>query len=100
MTSRHQFEVPVFVVFHDEQERISSVADALDFLRRWPLDRRGPIYRTALNACAAVKAGRLPVDDGRRAFIGFARTTNIFDKDAPAIGMRSETLVSYPKGTL
>ncbi|MGN6582590.1 MAG: DUF982 domain-containing protein [Rhizobiaceae bacterium] len=100
MTSRHQFDVPVFVVFHDEQERISSVADAMDFLHRWPLDRRGPIYRTAVNACAAVKAGRLRVDDGRRAFIGFARATNIFDRDMPGIEIRSRTVVSYPKGTL
>lgn len=46
------FAAPVYVKDgkHLIQE-IQSLDDALDFLDEWPLNRRGPIYETALRAC-------------------------------------------------
>lgn len=85
--SRHQFTSPIFLTFHDELEQISSIGDAIDFLRRWPLARRGPIYRTAFNACQAVKTGQLSIDDAKRAFLGFAKIAKLVDDDDKMVGI-------------
>ena len=73
------FNVAVHVSDVDNVEwEISSIHDALVFLERWPHERRGPIYQTALRACTASTEARLSCGDGRLAFIGFARSAGIF----------------------
>lgn len=73
------FNLPVHVGDVDNVEwEISTIHDALTFLERWPQERRGPIYQTALRACRASKEAQLPCGDGRLAFIGFARSAGIF----------------------
>ena len=58
-------------------EEIDSVQDAMIFLREWPVGRRGPVYRCALNCCAAAIAAQMTAEEARRSFIGFARITGL-----------------------
>lgn len=80
-----QFFMPVRIVAVSEQpvDEIYSVTQALDFLVAWPRGRQGPVYQTALNACLAASVDQLATEDARKAFISFARITNILAKDAP-----------------
>lgn len=82
---RLQFFMPVRIVITDDQpvEEMYSVNQALDFLISWPSGRQGPVYQTALNACLAATVDKVSTEDARKAFISFARITNILAKDAP-----------------
>lgn len=60
-----------------EVETIETVASAVDFLQRWPLERRGHVYRSALSACAAAITAQISEADAFKAFTGFARVTGI-----------------------
>jgi hypothetical protein len=75
------FDGPIFVKDgkHVIQE-IYSLDDALDFLDEWPLNRRGPIYETALRACHRAYTRDVPLEVARNAFIGFARSAGIHEK--------------------
>lgn len=82
---RLQFFMPVRIVSVTDQpvEEIYSVTQALDFLISWPRGRQGPVYQTALNACLAASVEEIATEDARKAFMSFARITNILAKDAP-----------------
>lgn len=58
-------------------EEIDSVVDAMAFLREWPVGRRGPVYRCALNCCAAAVAAQMTAEEARKSFAGFARITGL-----------------------
>ncbi|MGB3645959.1 MAG: DUF982 domain-containing protein [Mesorhizobium sp.] len=62
-------------------EEIDSVAEAMAFLREWPVGRRGPVYRCALNCCAAAMAAQMTAEEARRSFSGFARITGLLAED-------------------
>lgn len=62
-------------------EEIDSVAEAMTFLREWPVGRRGPVYRCALNCCAAAMAAQMTAEEARRSFSGFARITGLLVED-------------------
>lgn len=62
-------------------EEIDSVADAMTFLHEWPVGRRGPVYRCALNCCAAAMAAQMTAEEARRSFAGFARITGLLVED-------------------
>lgn len=83
------FDVPLFVKSgqHLIQE-IATLDDAVDFLEDWPLNRRGPIYETALRACHRAYSRDVPLDVARNAFAGFARSAGIFEK--------VDTLLPFP----
>ena len=75
------FSSPVFVnssthLIHE----IVTLEDALDFLEEWPLARRGPIYETALKACQRAYTRDVPLDVGREALVGFAKSAGIYEK--------------------
>ncbi|MFE0014679.1 DUF982 domain-containing protein [Mesorhizobium sp. NPDC059054] len=65
-------------MFEDRVEEIATVDRALNFLRRWPEDRRGHVYQCTWNACNAVSIGRVSELDAMRTFIGFAEVTGIY----------------------
>ena len=65
-------------------EEIDNVADAMAFLREWPVGRRGPVYRCALNCCAAAIAAQMSAEEARKSFAGFARITGLLVDDGPA----------------
>ena len=65
-------------------EEIDNVADAMAFLREWPVGRRGPVYRCALNCCAAAMAAQMSAEEARKSFAGFARITGLLVDDGPA----------------
>ncbi len=65
-------------------EEIDNVADALVFLREWPVGRRGPVYRCALNCCAAAMAAQMSAEEARRSFTGLARITGLLIDDGPS----------------
>lgn len=62
-------------------EEIDTVAEAMTFLRDWPVGRRGPVYRCALNCCAAAMAAQMTAEEARRSFAGFARITGLLIDD-------------------
>lgn len=63
---------------------ISCVTDALRFLARWPVARRGPIYYAASRACQAAREGNLTADAARSAIICWARSAAILEQ-APVV---------------
>jgi hypothetical protein len=68
----------------EEVEEIDNVMDAMTFLREWPVGRRGPVYRCALNCCAAAIAAQMTAEEARKSFVGFARITRLLvDNDMP-----------------
>ena len=62
---------------------IEDLEQALQFLRDWPEDRRGPVYQAAYNACTAARDGYLTVEEARKSLSGFARITGILQKSEP-----------------
>lgn len=58
-------------------EEIDSVQEAMIFLREWPVGRRGPVYRCALNCCSAAMAAQMTAEEARKSFLGFARITGL-----------------------
>ncbi|AZV20934.1 DUF982 domain-containing protein [Mesorhizobium sp. M7A.F.Ca.CA.004.11.2.1] len=87
--------VPLKVRVEDEIEEIDSVSEAADFLQRWPLERRGHVYRSALNACSAAIAAQISEADAMKVFTGFARVTGILvDEGNPAMAMDARSMQS------
>lgn len=74
-------------------EEIDNVAEAMVFLREWPVGRRGPVYRCALNCCSAAMAAQMSAEEARKSFAGFARITGLLmdGGSSPIIGGRSKT---------
>jgi hypothetical protein len=72
-------------------EEVDSVAEAMVFLRKWPIGRRGPVYQCAVNCCSAALAGRMSAEEARKAFTGFARITRLLDDDM-ALPMGGENM--------
>lgn len=77
-------------------EEIENVADALTFLREWPAGRRGPVYRCALNCCAAAMAGQMSAEEARKSFAGFARITGLLVGDAPSSAVAARSATAKP----
>lgn len=65
-------------------EEIETVGDAIVFLREWPVGRRGPVYRCALNCCAAAMAAQMSAEEARKSFAGFARITGLLVDGGPS----------------
>jgi hypothetical protein len=94
------FFVPVRIASATDQAGldIEDLEQALQFLREWPADRRGPVYQAAYNACTAAREGYLTVEEARRSLSGFARITGILKKDGPhpAIADTQDKRVTSP----
>ncbi|MBZ9799009.1 DUF982 domain-containing protein [Mesorhizobium sp. ES1-4] len=74
------FDRPVLVRNgHFMIEEISCLEDAFEFLHKWPQERRGPIFETAVRACQRAYDGDAPVPLARDAFAGFARSAKILE---------------------
>ncbi|MER8375545.1 DUF982 domain-containing protein [Mesorhizobium sp. M1338] len=85
--------VPLKVRMDGEIEEIDSVSEAADFLQRWPLERRGHVYRSALNACGAAIAAQISEADAMKVFTGFARVANILVAEGgPAMTLEAKTM--------
>jgi hypothetical protein len=83
------------VSFDGEVEEIGDVNAAADFLQRWPVDRRGHVYRSALNACSAAITAQISAADALKAFTGFARVTGILvANDDPAMTFDQKSVQS------
>lgn len=83
---RLQFFSPVRISLGRGQpvHMIENVSEALVFLREWPIGRRGPVYRCALNCCAAAMAAQMSAEEARKSFAGFARITGLLVDSGPA----------------
>jgi hypothetical protein len=79
------FFAPVCVSSPDERSEndIEDLDQALQFLRDWPADRRGPVYQAAYNACTAAREGYLTIEEARKSLSGFARITGILRREEP-----------------
>ncbi|AZO44447.1 DUF982 domain-containing protein [Mesorhizobium sp. M7D.F.Ca.US.005.01.1.1] len=87
--------VPLKVRMDEQIEEIDSVSEAADFLQRWPLERRGHVYRSALNACSAAIAAQISEADAMKVFTGFARVADILvDEGSPAMTMDARSVQS------
>ena len=82
---RLQFFSPVRITLGRGQpiQDIENVAEALAFLREWPVGRRGPVYRCALNCCGAAMAAQMSSEEARKSFSGFARITGLLVDGGP-----------------
>src|SRR4029079_2536646 len=49
-------------------EEVDSGAEAMVFLQKWPVGRRGPVYQCAVNCCSAALSGRMSAEEARKAF--------------------------------
>lgn len=78
------FFAPVCVLSPDDPagRDIEDMEQALQFLRSWPVDRRGPVYHAAFNACTAACEGYLTIEEARKSLTGFARITGILKNDS------------------
>jgi hypothetical protein len=72
-----QFLSPVRVSIEHQITEVDNVDEALEFLHRWPPERRGPVYNCAVNGCHAAIEARLSAEDAHKAFESFARITGI-----------------------
>lgn len=87
--------VPLKVRIDGQTEEIDCVNDAADFLQRWPLERRGHVYRSALNACSAAIAAQISESDAMKVFTGFARVADILEAEGgPAMTLETRTVQS------
>lgn len=87
--------MPLKIRFNGQLEDIDSVSDAADFLQRWPLERRGHVYRSALNACSAAIAAQISASDAMKVFTGFARVSGILvDGGGPGMMLEARTVQS------
>ena len=73
----YTYDSPILVHDGDTTREIGSVWDAIEFMEEWPIQRRGPIYETASDACYAAHDGRKPLETARRAFATWARRADI-----------------------
>ena len=87
--------LPLKVSLNGHIEEIDSVSDAADFLQRWPVERRGHVYRSALNACSAAIAAQISESDAIKVFTGFARVAGILvEAGGPAMRLEARTVQS------
>lgn len=87
--------VPLKVSLDGHVEEIDSVSDAADFLQRWPIERRGHVYRSALSACSAAIAAQISQSDAIKVFTGFARVSGILvTEGGPAMMLEPRTVQS------
>jgi hypothetical protein len=87
--------VPLKVSLNGHIEEIDSVSDAADFLQRWPVERRGHVYRSALNACSAAIAAQISQSDAMKVFTGFARVAGILvEASGPAMMLEPRSVQS------
>lgn len=81
---------------------IEDLEQALQFLREWPANRRGPVYDAANNACSAARDGHLGVEEARKSLAGFARITGILRQQrwpgpvVPTAGMMDKAARDRP----
>ncbi|HET7413068.1 MAG TPA: DUF982 domain-containing protein [Pararhizobium sp.] len=74
------FDAPVFVKSEkDSIKEIAGIADAIDLLDEWPLDRRDLVHETVLRACHSALDGQKPLETAQRALVGFARKAGILE---------------------
>ncbi|UVK57131.1 DUF982 domain-containing protein [Mesorhizobium sp. AR02] len=87
--------VPLKVSLDGNIEEIDSVSDAADFLQRWPIERRGHVYRSALNACSAAIAAQISESDAIKVFTGFARVSGILvEASGPPMRLEARSVQS------
>ena len=74
------FDSPVYVKDGGRLVRqIQSVADALDFLDEWPVDRRGMMFEVAEEALHSAHDGRFPITAARNAFASWASASRVLE---------------------
>lgn len=72
------FDPPVFVKSGNYLiQEVISLADAIDVLEEWPLEKRDVVHETVLRACLEAQDGLRPVEVARNAFRQFAKKTGI-----------------------
>ena len=87
--------MPLKVRMDGQIEEIDCVSEAADLLQRWPLERRGHVYRSALNACSAAIAAQISECDAMKVFTGFARVADILVAEGePAMMLEARTVQS------
>jgi hypothetical protein len=79
-----RFINPVYVADGARMIRqIASLEEAIEFLETLRKPVNGTVHATALKACYRAAAGRMSVEDARRAFEGFAKMSRILEDVSP-----------------
>lgn len=89
----HSF-VPLTVRSGRIVQEIATLHDAVEFLRHWPRDRRGPVFLCAERSCHAAAAGDMPIEQALQSFASFARIVGIILQPTPGNRSRGESQVS------
>ena len=80
MMSDRLFDNPVYVKNGGLiVQQIQGVADALDFLEEWPVDRRGMMFEMTQGALYDAHDGRFPIAAARNAFASWARSAGVLE---------------------
>ena len=83
------FTAPVKVEANGAIHTICTIRDAMDFLRQWPSERRGPLFSCAERSCNAAIAGQISVKQAQDCFASFAKLSGILVGSLP-LSERSE----------
>lgn len=72
------FDPPVFVKGGNYLiQEVISLADAMDVLEEWPLEKRDIVHETVLRACLEAQDGLRPVEVAQKAFRQFVKKSGI-----------------------
>ncbi|WP_352814595.1 DUF982 domain-containing protein [Mesorhizobium sp. M0207] len=79
-----QLDIPVTIQTEQTGRylTVTRTAQAASFLvERWPVQNRGPKYRSALKAMMDVMEQRKTVSAARKAFVGAAKEAGVFVRE-------------------
>ncbi|GHD23159.1 hypothetical protein GCM10016234_38190 [Tianweitania populi] len=75
MITTDAFYIPVPLPTGPDTKRdIRTLSEMHEFLSGWPCVRVSPSYEAARRTCSAARAGRLSVEQARRALLTFAQS--------------------------
>lgn len=64
---------------------ISTVEEALAFIKEWPMDKRGPLYFVASNSLDSAASESIPADEARARFVDFCEEAGVLAESGIAL---------------
>ncbi|MBB2830661.1 UNVERIFIED_ORG: hypothetical protein GGD51_000762 [Rhizobium esperanzae] len=77
MTPTAQFNRAICVQLGYHVDEVKTLDDVLEYLERWPQERRGLAYETLYKACREAAAGRFPVSAVAENFRRFVKKADM-----------------------
>ncbi|MBS9722113.1 DUF982 domain-containing protein [Tianweitania sp. BSSL-BM11] len=84
MITTDAFYIPVPLPMGPDAKRdIRTLSEMHEFLSGWPCVRISPSYEAARRTCSAARAGRLSVEQARRALLTFSQSADFLGSKQP-----------------